>query len=116
MIRGYKVMLDSDLAKIYGTSTMRLNEQFRRNRKRFPKDFAFQLQREEFGVGQIALKYLLIEQVDACRVREGLARDRALADSTHAQEEEAALGRREKALENGPAHHVGILRRKMPTS
>jgi hypothetical protein len=41
-------MLDSDLAAIYGTSTMRLNEQFRRNRKRFPKDFAFQLTREEF--------------------------------------------------------------------
>jgi len=41
-------MLDSDLAAIYETSTMRLNEQFRRNRKRFPKDFAFQLTREEF--------------------------------------------------------------------
>jgi hypothetical protein len=47
-IRGRRVMLDSDLAAIYGTSTMRLNEQFRRNRKRFPKDFAFQLTREEF--------------------------------------------------------------------
>jgi hypothetical protein len=48
LIRGQRVMLDSDLAAIYGTSTMRLNEQFRRNRKRFPKDFAFQLTREEF--------------------------------------------------------------------
>ena len=47
-IRGQRVILDSDLAAIYGTSTMRLNEQFRRNRKRFPKDFAFQLTREEF--------------------------------------------------------------------
>jgi ORF6N domain len=47
-IRGQRVMLDSDLAEIYGTSTMRLNEQFRRNRQRFPKDFAFQLRREEF--------------------------------------------------------------------
>ncbi len=41
-------MLDSDLAAIYGTSTMRLNEQFKRNRKRFPDDFAFVLTREEF--------------------------------------------------------------------
>jgi hypothetical protein len=41
-------MLDSDLAAIYGTSTMRLNEQFRRNRKRFPDDFAFVLGRKEF--------------------------------------------------------------------
>src|SRR5437764_3440757 len=48
LIRGQRVMLDSDLAEIYGTSTMRLNEQFRRNRKRFPKDFAFQLTREDF--------------------------------------------------------------------
>ena len=48
LIRGQRVMLDSNLAEIYGTSTMRLNEQFQRNRKRFPKDFAFQLTREEF--------------------------------------------------------------------
>jgi hypothetical protein len=47
-IRGQRVLLDSVLAAIYGTSTMRLNEQFRRNRQRFPNDFAFQLTREEF--------------------------------------------------------------------
>jgi ORF6N domain len=47
LIRGQRVMLDSDLAAIYGTSTMRLNEQFKRNRKRFPDDFAFVLTREE---------------------------------------------------------------------
>jgi hypothetical protein len=48
LIRGQRVMLDSDLARIYGTSTMRLNQQLRRNVKRFPSDFAFQLTREEF--------------------------------------------------------------------
>src|SRR6266446_7767159 len=48
LIRGRLVMLDSDLAAIYGTSTMRLNERFKRNRKRFPDDFAFVLTREEF--------------------------------------------------------------------
>ena len=47
-LRGQRVMLDSDLAVIYGTSTMRLNEQFKRNRKRFPDDFAFVLTRKEF--------------------------------------------------------------------
>ena len=41
-------MLDSDLAKIYAVSTKRLNQQLRRNRQRFPFDFAFQLTREEF--------------------------------------------------------------------
>jgi hypothetical protein len=49
LVRGQRVMLDSDLAAIYGVSTMRLNEQLRRNRKRFPSDFAFQLTREEFA-------------------------------------------------------------------
>ncbi len=40
-------MLDRDLAKIYGVSTKRLNEQIRRNEKRFPKDFMFRLSQEE---------------------------------------------------------------------
>ncbi len=48
LIRGQKVMLDSDLAKLYGTSTKRLNEQVRRNRGRFPDDLMFQLTKEEW--------------------------------------------------------------------
>jgi hypothetical protein len=48
LVRGQRVMLDSDLAAIYGTSTRRLNERLRRNRERFPIDFAFQLTAEEF--------------------------------------------------------------------
>jgi hypothetical protein len=47
LIRGQRVMLDSDLAAIYGVATKRLNEQVRRNRSRFPSDFAFQLTAEE---------------------------------------------------------------------
>ena len=43
LIRGHKVMLDSDLADLYGVFTFRLNEQVRRNIKRFPPDFMFQL-------------------------------------------------------------------------
>ena len=46
-LRGKKVMLDRDLAKLYGVNTKRLNEQVRRNRKRFPEDFMFQLAWEE---------------------------------------------------------------------
>jgi len=46
-VRGEKVMLDADLAKLYGVTTKRLNEQLRRNRNRFPKDFAFQLTDDE---------------------------------------------------------------------
>ena len=43
LIRGKKVMLDADLAQLYGVSTKRLNEQVKRNRDRFPEDFMFQL-------------------------------------------------------------------------
>ncbi|MDE2313065.1 MAG: ORF6N domain-containing protein [Elusimicrobia bacterium] len=49
LIRGHRVMLDSDLATLYGVATGRLNEQVRRNIKRFPKDFMFQLTKEEFA-------------------------------------------------------------------
>ncbi|MFA6129430.1 MAG: ORF6N domain-containing protein [Candidatus Omnitrophota bacterium] len=47
LVRGRKVMLDKDLALLYGVSTMRLNEQVKRNKERFPEDFMFQLTKEE---------------------------------------------------------------------
>jgi phage regulator Rha-like protein len=50
LIRGKRVMLDTDLAKLYGVSTKRLNEQVKRNRDRFPQDFMFQLNPEEADV------------------------------------------------------------------
>ncbi len=49
LIRGEKVMLDEDLAELYGVSTGRLNEQVTRNRERFPEDFMFRLSAEEFA-------------------------------------------------------------------
>jgi len=48
VIRGHRVMLDRDLSEMYGVETRRLNEQVKRNMKRFPEDFMFQLTREEF--------------------------------------------------------------------
>ena len=48
LIRGQRVILDSDLATLYGVTTTRLNEQVKRNKERFPDDFMFQLTREEF--------------------------------------------------------------------
>jgi hypothetical protein len=47
LVRGEKVMLDADLARLYGVSTKRFNEQVKRNRGRFPKRFLFQLTAEE---------------------------------------------------------------------
>lgn len=46
-IRGHRVMLDMDLAALYGVQTKRLNEQVKRNHERFPEDFMFQLTRQE---------------------------------------------------------------------
>ena len=48
-IRGQRVILDSDLARLYGVSTKRLNEQVRRNIRRFPGDFMFRLSRAEYA-------------------------------------------------------------------
>ncbi len=46
-IRGQRVILDADLARLYGTTTMAFNQAVRRNRNRFPPDFIFQLSRDE---------------------------------------------------------------------
>jgi len=47
VLRGQRVSIDTDLARIYGVETRRLNEQVKRNLRRFPVDFVFQLTREE---------------------------------------------------------------------
>lgn len=47
LIRGHKVMIDVDLAELYGVPTKGLNQRVQRNRKRFPEDFMFQLTKEE---------------------------------------------------------------------
>ena len=54
LIRGQQVMLDRDLAELYGVETRRLNEQVKRNIERFPEDFMFQLTKEECSKSQIA--------------------------------------------------------------
>jgi hypothetical protein len=48
VLRGQRVILDADLAELYGVTTKRLNEQVARNQDRFPDDFAFQLTQQEF--------------------------------------------------------------------
>ena len=50
VIRGRKVILDFDLANLYGVETRRLNEQVKRNAERFPEDFIFQLSQDEFQI------------------------------------------------------------------
>ncbi len=49
LLRGQRVVLDTDLAAFYGETTKRFNQQVSRNRARFPQDFMFQLSEEEFA-------------------------------------------------------------------
>ena len=49
LVRGQRVLLDAELARLYGVSTGRLNEQVKRNLERFPADFMFQLTKQEVG-------------------------------------------------------------------
>ena len=49
VLRGQKVLMDSDLAALYGVPTKRFNEQVKRNQDRFPADFMFQLTEDEFA-------------------------------------------------------------------
>ena len=49
-IRGHQVMLDRDLAELYGVKPFRLREQVKRNKKRFPDDFLFQLNKKEISL------------------------------------------------------------------
>jgi hypothetical protein len=49
VIRGQRVLLDEELAALYGVTTRRLNEQVRRNRNRFPSDFLIELTEAEFA-------------------------------------------------------------------
>jgi hypothetical protein len=62
LIRGHKIILDRDMAELYGVPTMRLNEQVKRNIDKFPDDFMFQLDRQELenkaGETDTEVKYL----------------------------------------------------------
>ena len=50
LIRGHKVIIDSDLAELYQVETKRVNEQVKRNRERFPDDFMFKLTQNEWDI------------------------------------------------------------------
>ena len=75
VLRGQKVLLDAELAALYGVSTARLNQQVRRNRQRFPPDFAFEVSSEEFS--------RLMLQIATSKPRRGGRRKLPLAFTEH---------------------------------
>jgi hypothetical protein len=66
-LRGRRVVLDADLARLYGVSTKRFNEAFKRNRRRFPEDFAFQLTIAEFEKLRAQLATTISQHTDSVR-------------------------------------------------
>lgn len=70
VIRGQRVMLDSDLAEVYGVETRRLKEQVRRNLTRFPKDFMFELSSDEIqGIGSLRSQIATLNDGESKRGR-----------------------------------------------
>jgi hypothetical protein len=96
-IRGERVMLDSDLAVLYGVPTKQLNEQYRRNRKRFPEDFAFQLTAEEARS--------LRSQIATSRLHGG-RRYRPYAFTEHGALQVARVPRRFAIIATAPKHRT----------
>ncbi len=102
LLRSQRVMLDSDLAAIYGVSTRQLNQQLKRNRSRFPDDFAFQLSTEEFRnlKSQIATSSLMSQSVtskEPGRARSPSAPQRTARRSVPTMRREIGFHVREKA-------------------
>jgi hypothetical protein len=62
VMRGQRLILDADLARLYGVTTKRFNESFKRNQKRFPADFAFQLSTTEFNILRSYAKSQIIDK------------------------------------------------------
>ena len=72
-VRGEKVILDDDLAAIYGVPTKRLNEQVRRNQDRFPADFMFQLTRDEAATVLRSRSGIATSKPEPARLRSQIA-------------------------------------------
>jgi len=100
-VRDQKVVLDSDLAVVYGVTTKRLNEQLRRNRRGFSEDFAFQLTANEF---EAQYRPWVFTEHGALQVANILRSDRAIAMSVYVIR--AFIELREKVATN-----VAILKR-----
>ena len=91
MIRGQRVMLDADLARLYGIMTGRLNEQVQRNIKRFPNDFMFQLTKDE--------SERLMSQIAISKIGRGGKRKLPYVFTEHGVAMLSSVLRSEKAVE-----------------
>lgn len=91
LIRGHKVMIDEDLAELYGLPTKHLNQQVKRNLKRFPEDFMFQLTKEETET--------LRSQIATSKVGRGGRRSRPYVFTEHGVAMLSSVLNSERAIE-----------------
>ena len=119
VIRGKQVMLDRDLARLYGVETFRLNEQVKRNKERFPEDFMFQLSKEEWK--EISSQFA-ITSADGKILRSQIASIKTEGDVLSSQNASIDMrGRHVKYMpyaftENGVAMLSGVLRSQQAIS
>lgn len=105
-IRGQKVLLDSDLAEIYGVPTKRLNEQVKRNADRFPEDFLFQLTSAEWE----DLKSRLVTSSSESTEDQQVAPNRSqIATATAEKENDRILRSQIATLKRGRGQHRKFL-------
>ena len=88
-VRGQKVILDSDLARIYGIPTFRFNEAVKRNRDRFPDDFMFRLTSAEFAV--LKSQFAISKTSNSSQIAMSLRKHRGKAYRPYAFTEHGAI-------------------------
>ena len=115
-VRGKQVILDRDLARLYGVETKRLNEQVRRNIERFPEDFMFQLSKEE--VDFLRSQNATLEISSNLKSQIATSNENVLRSQIVTLEKEDMRGKHVKFLpyaftENGIAMLSGVLRSPM---
>jgi len=93
ILRGQRVLLDSELAALYGVTTARLNQQVQRNLERFPKDFMFQLTTAEHNA--------LMLQIATSKLGRGGRRKRPFVFTEHGAIQAANVLRSAQAIEMG---------------
>jgi hypothetical protein len=109
-VRGHKVMLDSDLARLYGVPTKRLNEAVKRNSERFPEDFMFQLSREE--VAQIITALQAIDNQYDSDLRSQIATSSPIIDNNQYDKHGGKRTLPYAFTEQGVAMLSGVLKSK----
>ena len=119
-IRGMQVMLDSDLAEIYGYEVRALNQQVKRNRSRFPEDFMFELTKEEvdFVKSQIVISPNFYSGQTGGRrkaplafTEQGIYMLATILNGEHAEKQTIALMRLFKEMRHFIANNAGIFQR-----